>query len=87
MKTIIVTDIVYNFDGKHIDPYTLPVDMVFVVDNNFNKYVEVAQLIKKQTSFLPKSYIVKIDDNVQKYTHSDDLNILSPRTVSDSEIH
>jgi hypothetical protein len=87
MKTIIVTDIVYNFNNKEVDPYTLPTDMMFVVDNNFNKYVDVAKLIKEQTTFLPKSYSIKEDNDIKKYIHIDENSVYSLKESESVENH
>jgi len=59
MRSIFITNIIYDFNNSSIDPYTLPSDMIFVVDNNFNKYTEVYQLVKERIGVPPKSYYIK----------------------------
>jgi hypothetical protein len=79
MKTIVVTNIEYNFNGKVVDPYTLPQDMIFIVEDTFNKYVEVSKLIHKNTSFFPKSYFIKEDNNIGKYINYEEIdNFINP---------
>ena len=73
MKTAYISNIVYDIKDNKIDPFTLPKDMVFIVSDSFNKYVEVAQLIKQHTTFLPKSYFIKEDNNVQKYINYENV--------------
>lgn len=88
MKTIHVTNIEYNFgEVKNINPYTLPQDMTFIVDDRFNKYVETAKLIKETTSYYPKSYFIKEDQEVQKYINYENVSVFLSANNEYASLH
>jgi len=87
MKTVHISNIVYDIKDNKIDSFTLPKDMVFIVSESFNKYVEVAQLIKQHTTFLPKSYFIREDNDVQKYINYENVEEYMKKENSEHVVH
>ena len=61
MKVIHIKDIQYKLDDKS-KQYTLPVSMSFNIDDNFNKYTDIAKYIKEYIGYEPSFYMFEEGD-------------------------